>query len=471
MIRAAFWSFGFVVLALVLLLSLGWTEAHGFLSMDVTDLWAKSIVQIDGPVQFKATDAFYPPVPYALSLLGQAVLPDTQVPVPFVLSALVGAGLLVMWFLNLRDTGQFSGVTAALVVLLLALNPFFLRALADGPETMFCILGTWLFARGIVNLRLTGNAPDMMKVAVGLLVVALSDSYGLMLCLGAMPFMIVAARPSMIAASSTGYLVAMFYPVLAAVGSLMFVSMIFDSRLVPLLSETATPLTLREHLVILAGLGPAAFVAILRNILIPRLFMPLLAAVGAVLGGYTLNTFFHVEGDPAMALAPMLGVLVAAIRFWPNLPLREPIAITLMALSLLTSALVMRHVAHNETRVWTNAMLGKENAASRPTQEVVSFLRDKSEIMVDVEKNPQIVVGLGNIDRLVIAGEPAYDWALEGGVPRTNYIVVPRQAEGQITADRILRRFPQLRLSQLPGYEEVFQNSQWLVFERINEWK
>ena len=80
---------------------------------------------------------------------------------------------------------------------------------------MFCILGTWLFARGIVNLRLTGNAPDMMKVAVGLLVVALSDSYGLMLCLGAMPFMIVAARPSMIAASSTGYLVAMFYPVLA----------------------------------------------------------------------------------------------------------------------------------------------------------------------------------------------------------------------------------------------------------------
>jgi len=259
--------------------------------------------------------------------------------------------------------------------------------------------------------------------------------------------------------------------VLAAVGSLMFVTMIFDSRLVPLLSETATPLTLREHLVILAGLGPAAFVAILRNILIPRLFMPLLAAVGAVLGGYTLNTFFHVEGDPAMALAPMLGVLIAAIRFWPNLPLREPIAITLMALSLLTSALVMRHVAHNETRVWTNAMLGKENAASRPTQEVVSFLRDRSEIMVDVEKNPQIVVGLGNIDRLVIAGEPAYDWALEGGVPRTNYIVVPRQAEGQITADRILRRFPQLRLSQLPGYEEVFQNSQWLVFERINEWK
>ena len=464
MIRAASWSFGFVVLALMLLLSLGWTEAHGFMSMDVTDLWAKSIVQIDGPVQFKATDAFYPPVPYALSLLGQAVLPDTQVPVPFVLSALVGAGLLVMWFLNLRDTGQFSAVTAAVVVLLLALNPFFLRALADGPETMFCILGTWLFARGIVNLRLTGNAPDMMKVAVGLLVVALSDSYGLMLCLGAMPFMIVAARPSMIAASSTGYLVAMFYPVLAAVGSLMFVSMIFDSRLVPLLSETATPLTLREHLVILAGLGPAAFVAILRNILIPRLFMPLLAAVGAVLGGYTLNTFFHVEGDPAMALAPMLGVLVAAIRFWPNLPLREPIAITLMALSLLTSALVMRHVAHNETRVWTNAMLGKENAASRPTQEVVSFLRDKSEIMVDVEKNPQIVVGLGNIDRLVIAGEPAYDWALEGGVPRTNYIVVPRQAEGQITADRILRRFPQLRLSQLPGYEEVFQKQPMACF-------
>ncbi|HBB85115.1 MAG TPA: hypothetical protein DC031_18050 [Sulfitobacter sp.] len=470
MIRAASWSVGFVALTLVLLLSLGWTEANGFVSMDVTDLWAKSIVQIEGPAQFKATDAFYPPVPYALSLLGQALLTGTQVPVPFVLSALVGAGLLVLWFLNLRDTGRFSGFTSAILVLLLALNPFFLRALADGPEMMFCILGTWLFARGIVNLRLTGNAPDMMKVAVGLLVVALSDSFGLMLCLGAMPFMIVAARPSMIAASSTGYLVAMFYPVAAAVGSLMFVSLIFDSRLVPLLSETVVPLTSSQHMIVLLGLCPAALVAILRNILMPRLFMPLLAAVGAVLGGYTLNTFFHVEGDPAMAIAPMLGVLVAAIRFWPNLSLREPIAIALLSFSLVSSVLVTRYVAHDETRNWARAMVGIENAASRPDREVISFLRDKSEIMVDVEKNPEIVIGFGSVDQLVIAGQPSYDWALEGGVPRTRYIVVPRQAEGQATADRILRRFPQLKQSKLPGYGEVFENSQWRVFERSNEW-
>lgn len=468
MTRFAYWAFGFVSLWLVLLASLGWTEANGFLSTDVLDLWAKTIIQIDGPAQFKATDAFYPPVPYALSLLGQTILRGSEVPVPFLISAMVGAGLLVLWFTNLRDNGKFSWVTSALAVLLLGLNPFFLRALADGPETMFCILGTWLFARGIVNLRLSSNAPDMMKVAVGLLIVALSDSFGLMLCLGAMPFMIVAARPSMIAVSSTGYLVAMFYPVAAAMGALMFVSMIFDSRLVPQLLEPAGQFSPADHAFILLGLGPAVAVAILRNIMTPRLFMPLIAAAGAVSGGYLLNLFFNVEGDPAIAFAPMLAVLVTAIRFWPNLPLRELIVTALLALSLLTSMFVFRSAAHEETRAWTNAITGFHEETSRPTQDVVTFLRDKSDIMVDVEKNPEFVVGLGNIDRLVVAGEPSYDWALEGGTPQARYILVPRQGDRVATADRILRRFPQLKRGQLPGYQEIFLNSRWRVFERMN---
>lgn len=127
-----------------------------------------------------------------LALFVQPFTGAMAVPGPFLIAAALGAGLLLVWYVNLRDTAGFSRAASLACVALLALNPFFLRAVAEGGEALLTLLGTWVFARGIVNLRLTGNAPDMMKVAVGMLVVSLSSSYGLMICLGSLPFMIVA---------------------------------------------------------------------------------------------------------------------------------------------------------------------------------------------------------------------------------------------------------------------------------------
>ena len=53
----------FVSLFLLLLMTLAWTEMHGFVSARTTELWAKAIVQVDGPAVFKSTEAFYPPLP------------------------------------------------------------------------------------------------------------------------------------------------------------------------------------------------------------------------------------------------------------------------------------------------------------------------------------------------------------------------------------------------------------------------
>ncbi|EAQ02406.1 putative membrane protein [Pseudooceanicola batsensis HTCC2597] len=466
MTRAAGWLAAALPLFLALLLWLGWTEAQGFTSADVTELWAKAIVQIDGPGQFTASDAFYPPLPYALTLALQSLPGDHAVPVPFLLSAALGAMILLLWFDNLRQMGTFRVGASLFATALLGLNPFFLRALADGPETMLTILGTWLFARGIVHLRLTGNAPDMMKVAVGLMIVALSDSYGLLISLGALPFLIVAARPSMIAASSTGYLFAMFYPVAAAVGSLFFVSMIFNSALVPQLLETPEAVPLTEHLMILSGLVPVALVAALRNLPTPGLFMPLIAAAGTVGGAYALNLGLNVEGDPLIAIAPMLGVVVTGLRFWPSGALRVPVVIALLAFGLAQSVLVMRTTAVQETRAWALAVAGRGTGADGPTQEAAAFLSGRSGILLDVERNPGMVTALGDIGGLVIAGQPAYDWALEGGLPQTRYILVPQVAEGRAVSDRVLRRFPSLARNRLSGYNEIYENGRWRVFEK-----
>ena len=457
----------FILLFLTLLVPLAWAQANGFVSERVIILWSKAIMQVDGPAGYTSTDAFFPPLPFVLSIALQWVSGGTAVPIPFLLSASIGAMMLMMWYSNLRVNGGISTLSSCLAVALLALNPFFLRVLAEGPESVLTLMGTWLFARGIVNLRLTGNAPDMMKVAVGLLVVALSNAYGLLLCLGALPFMIVAARPSMLVASSVGYLIAMFYPVVAAVLSLLFISKIFDSALIPLLTEAPVEIPLQSHLVILAGLVPMALVAVMRNMLIPHYMMPLLAAFGTVCGAYWLNSMLHVESDPTLAIAPMLAVLAVSIRFWPQLALREPIILALLALGLVLSLSSLRANPIAETRNWFYALAGSKVEGHELTQDVVSFLDGKDGIMVDVERNPEIVSQIGEIQNLIVAGHTVYDWALEGGILRAEYVLVQNTSDQTIETDRILRRYPALSDNRMPSYSQVFSNVRWRVFKRV----
>ena len=466
MMRTGVTVFGFGSLFLLLLISLAWTEAQGFTSADVTQLWARSILQVDGPLHFRSTDAFYPPIPFFLSLSFYGILGSADVPGPFIISAFAGAALLVLWSFSLRDRGDWAFWTRLCAVALLGLNPVFLRTVAEGPEKVLSLLGIWIFTRGLVNLRLTGNAPDMMKVAVGLILVAMSDSFGLVLAFAALPFMIVAAQPSMIAWSSTGYLVAMVYPIAVAIGSLFFTSMIFDSVLVPNLFEPSPPLGWSAHLWNLSALVPLALIASLPSIATPRVFMPLMAAVGTVCGAYALNLFFQMESDPAMAVAPLLAVTMAAIRFWPAFPARAPLLLGLLGVAFVTSFVALRESRHDQTMGWMAAVAGSHPPGLSPTEEVGRFLEGKSDIMVDIERSPEILLEMGGIESLVVSGERRYDWVLQGGAPEASYILVPNQEPGKQVTDRLLRRFPGMDQGSLPDYREVFSNARWRVFER-----
>lgn len=455
----------FTALFLMLLMTLAWAEANGFVSARVTTLWAKAIVLHGGPEGFRATDGFYPPFPYLLTLMLQGLTGGLTVPIPFVLAAGLGAGLSLMWFFNLRKKGGLSPGAAIAVTLLLVVNPFFLRAVADGPETVLLLIGTWVYARGIVNLRLSGNAPDMMKVAVGLLLLTLSHSYGLLICAGAMPAVILAARPSMLVASPLGYLVSMFFPVVAAVGSLMFISAIFDSALVPPLWDANTPASVVPLLLTPLGLVPVALVAVFRTVQSPPHFMPLLAAVLTFVGAYVLNMVFVVEADPGIALAPLLSVMAVAFRFWPAGPLRTPNMIALPALAVATALTTVQGIASGETAQWYGAVLRQDSQPPSSTAGVAAFLGDKTGIMVDVERNADIVTALGGVDRLVVSGQAVYDLALQGGRLSADYLLTPKQTT--VAGDRILRSFPRLKTDTLPRYAQIYEDDYWRVFEKV----
>ncbi|MGR3463593.1 hypothetical protein [Limimaricola sp.] len=454
----------------LLLLPVLWIEMHGFVSGAVVEMWAKAIIQIEGPPGFRATDPFYPPLPYALSLMLQAVVPRGGLPVPLLISAAVGAVLLYAWFGNLRERGAYDRGSAALIVALLALNPFFVRALVDGPGTMFLLLGFWIYARGLLNLRLNGSAPDMMKVAVGLLIMPVSHGYGLLLALGTLPFIVIAARPSMLAASSFGYIMSMFFPVVAAIGSLAFVASVLDTAIFP--ASAVAPGAGAGPVALLPTLCAMALVAaaLIRTLRVPRFFLPLLAGACSVIGGAVLNLGYGLEADPVVVATPALGLVIVAIRSWPPSALRASVVAAVLLVSVPLALWSIRSAGGEDSLRLLQAVRGVAVADTRAADRAAAaYLEGRGGVLADVERSPGLVTEMGQVDGLLVAGQTAYDVTLQGGRPRGEWIAVRYLPDAVSQPDRLLRAFPQLAEDGSPAFALRFTHAPWRIFQIIEQ--
>lgn len=69
-----------LLVSAAMLLPIAWVEGHGFLSSATIQMWAKAIVLTDGPPVFRATDAFFPPLPFSIALVMQSLSGGTDHP-------------------------------------------------------------------------------------------------------------------------------------------------------------------------------------------------------------------------------------------------------------------------------------------------------------------------------------------------------------------------------------------------------
>ncbi|MWD26393.1 hypothetical protein E0K89_002770 [Aquicoccus sp. SCR17] len=465
MTRATGFLLGWAALATALLAPLLWVEAHGFLSGAVIADWGRAILQVDGPALFRATDPLYPPLPKVLTLAVQGVAGRPGLPTPHIVSLAVGGLTLLVWFGEFRRRGRYSAPVAAALVLLLALNPVFLRALSEGPGAVFLVLGTWLYARSLLDLRQSGTAPDMMKVAIGLLVVSMAHPFGLLIAMGSLPVIVLAARPSMIAASSLGFMVSMFFPAAAAVASLLFVSLVLGSTFLAL-EPTPAGLAPLDELSLPLLTGAMAVIVLARLVPAPRRMLPLLAAMAGLLGAILLNFVFRFESDPALLAAPMLGLLAAALPLSPVNRVRGAAMTAFLLLALPLNGWGLATFGAELDRRWLEAALGHDlGDPLRRERALAAFLRDREGVLLDAERHPGLIAVLGGTRGLVIAGQTSYELAALGGRPRAGYIAV-RAPEGSTGGrDRLLAAQPQLSISAPGGYRLAYQSGPWRVFE------
>ena len=103
----------------------------------------------------------------------------------------------------------------------------------------------------------------------------------------------------------------------------------------------------------------------------------------------------------------------------------------------------------------------------RDVELVARFLSEREGVMLDGEQNPELIVALDGIDRLVLNGAPEFELVAEGGRPKENYIVLRNVPTAPVIKDRLMRRFATVKDSPPGGYTIILEQGEWIVLERI----
>ncbi|MGB5865802.1 MAG: hypothetical protein WBG95_16055 [Sulfitobacter sp.] len=430
----------------------------GFISERTIDLWAHALLAADA-VPFNVTNSFYPPLPRALTL-GLGWLP---LPAPSVLAALLSALITMTWWSNLRENGGYGWIGATALTVALILNPVFLRAVADGPGMMLLIYGTWIFARGLMGLRLRGSTNDMMKVSFGLVLVVLSHAFGLLLTLAAMPALILAGRPSQVGGHPVSFLVTMLFPVFVAGLSLAIINLTLGLPVVPRIISEPGADVLPSLLALGVVLVPA--IAVVRRVWgVARYWMPLLGGMISLVLSVLLNSVFGPLNDPMLAAAPALGLAAVALRFWPFGRDRAVAAASLSIASAIAAAFILFHnpVGARLIEAISGQQYITENASA--ARKIATLLRDSTGIILDAERSPEIVVASGNTRQLIFDGNIDYELTR-----RRRTATAAAQNIVLRVGDRLSENLDPGNSGDIPGYRLILAAQDWRVFERTGQ--
>ncbi|MEA2880392.1 MAG: rane protein XagC [Hyphomicrobiales bacterium] len=463
------------------------TATAGLVSDDAVTLWANAITAGDSEMPIGRIVAAYPTIPFLATSLLEFVTP-LGTPTPVLLTAGVLALLAGVWLTSFRRAG-LPLIAAAVAALLLALHPAMLRAAIAGPAEMILAAFLCLLGIALYDLRARSAAPEVMAVALALLGLAFSHPMGAALACAAIPVLIFAVRPEMLAGSVSNVLVALVFPTLFCVGAFAYLSWVFPGHGWSFLMAPAEGLAtwavgfsqlfgggltgwlaldaaimVTVALVLAAPLVPAAIAWIYRR---RPLVAPALVIVAMTIAAAWLAVATGLFGDPA-ALAVMPPILAAIIVI--RVPLvREKLVPVLL---LLTLGWVggIAGLAVVDPRGATNVRAALEGR--RVDQERLAAISlgratlGHDDVLVDTYNAPAIVLGRGRARGLLTPSDEAFTLGVLFSRIETPFVAVPDPQVGIGVQDRLNKAFPLLYRRGAPGYRLIYDNANWRLFAR-----
>jgi hypothetical protein len=459
----------------------------GLLSDDAVTLWVSAIMAGDGEMPIGRILAAYPTIPFLATSALEFITP-LGTPTPVLLTAGLLALLAGAWLAAFRRAGLpvFAAVAAAL---LLALHPALLRAAIAGPAVMFFAAFLSLLGVALYDLRARSAAPEVMAVALALLGLAFSHPMGAAIACAAIPLLVFAVRPEMLAYSVFNVVIALVFPTAFCVCAFVYMSWVFPgsgwSFLVAPAEGLATWAVAFSQLFgreLTGSLGLDAVIAatiglFLAAPLVPvaiawvyrrrPLVTPALVIVAMTIAAVWIAVATGLFGDPA-AVAVMSPIL-AAIVITRVPAARERLAVVLPLLvigwlgGILGLTIVDPHGTMNVRFVLDGHSVDAERVAAISLGNATS---GRNGVLVDTFNAPAIVLGRGRARGLL--SPSAEEFTLDVLFSRidTPFVAVPDPQIGIGAQDRLNKAFPLLYRRGVAGYSLIYENANWRLFAR-----
>lgn len=461
------------------------TVNGGFIPNDTVSLWAGAIIAGDGQQSIGRIVAAYPTIPFMATSALEFFAP-VGTPTPALLAATLVGLLAGLWFLAFRAAG-LTFLVAAVATALLAFHPALLRAVIAGPAEMLVAVFLFLLGNALFDLRERGAAPEVMVVSLALLGVAFSHPMGAAIACAAVPYLVFAVRPVLVANSAFNVVVVLVFPTVFSVGAFTYVSWVFPGNGWSFYSAPSESLSawtagvsdllgggftgiraVNAALAFASALVLGAPLAVLAAWRIRRrrpLLAPPAVLTATTVTAAAITVATGLFGDPAAVAvaAPVLSAIV--INRIPVV--REHIwqMLALLAIGWLGGALALTLVDPRAV----SQLTGRELNSGRERVDAVNLGHTTSGhdgVLVDTDNAPAVVVGRADARGLLSPSNEKFTLAILLSRIDAPYVAVPNPQSATGAQDRLARNFPLLYRNGAPGYRLVYQNDTWRLFAR-----
>lgn len=464
---AAVWLLGCAVLFAVA----AWCAANGVASLGAAQLSGWTIVADEAKATYATFLAADPPLPFLIGYLAAPFAAWGGIQPAGLAAVLIGALLCLGWYGGLRRAA-YGPAAAAACVLLLAVNPLFLRAFVAGPAEMLLMLGVWLLAVGLAGLRARTEATDVMTVGFALALIAFGHPDGLILAVAALPFLALATPPDLLDKGAGQIFLLLLFPTLFALLGLIYIYWLFGSDGAAFLRRfsdnfgggaAADPLRAVWRMLALGlAAAPMAFIAALRA----RRRMPVLATLIALTAMLTaaagLRALLGGGADNGLTAAPALSLAAFGAAAWPATRHRLLPVIAALAVGIVGGAATIAPAAGSRTLPALLSSAGDLPAAQR----LARFLDGRDGIMLDGNAHPEAVALRGTARGLLLPGEDAFELQLLAKRLTADYVVARDPRRAPDSPDRLALALPKLYLRGAPGYQLLYDQDGWRVYRR-----
>ncbi|WP_343528349.1 hypothetical protein [Sphingomonas sp.] len=446
-------------------------SALGLWPDGTAELAGRAALSAAGKADPTALLASYPPLPYILLMFGELLGRPLGLDPVALIDALLFGGLAARYGRSLTNRGTPTK-TVLVLILLLALHPLSIAAVAQGPQTLLLVWGCWVLGRGMMDTRTITGINDTIALTLALPMLAMTGAQGAVIAVGTIPFLILGVPRDLAERHYVGTYVVLLFPLLFSVLCLFALSAIL------LHTPLAVVIWDAYHVVhtdasqswVIAALAPVvtAGVAVIavRVSMTPAVPHALRESAVATLAGLMLASILvgasGIVGNPGEILIPTLGFVAAVSTRWPAAKMRQ--AGGWILAGALVAALVLLGTGAELDSPIARIMAGRSGAMSAD-RALGRYLAGRQDVMIDALAHPAVVAARGSADGLLTSRAPAFGVSVIAHRVFAPAVAVREHRPGE-SDDAISRSLPHLFEQGLPGYRLAFDQGGWRVWAR-----